>query len=172
MAAGRKKAHDCYRTARWRSLVQARPFEEAIALARLHPHVQSLAVAIDGHGHLDAGLALRPDAAEKARQVVDLAAKNADSFSSVAYDENRVNFEDRQSYDYVLSGLADRTGGRYETVLTPMAVEGALQMLLGDLKSQYRLTYVPGADIKEKDRKLEVKIARPGTKTRFKKGKS
>lgn len=105
-------------------------------------------------------------------QVVDDAAKNADFFSSVAYDESRVNFEDRQSYDYVLGGLADRTGGLYQTVLTPMAVEGALQKLLADLKSQYRLTYVPGADIKEKDRKLEVKVARPGTKTRFKKGKS
>jgi VWFA-related protein len=105
-------------------------------------------------------------------QVVDDAAKNADTFLSVAYDESRVNFDDRQSYEYVLSGLADRTGGRYDTVLTPMAVEGALQKLLGDLKSQYRLTYVPGPDIKEKDRKLEVKVARPGTKIRFKKGRS
>jgi len=49
--------------------MQTRTFEEPIALARLDTQVHGFAVAIDGHRHFDAGLALRPDAAEQARQI-------------------------------------------------------------------------------------------------------
>ena len=54
--------------------MQARPFEEAAALARFDPHVQGFAVAIDGHRHFDAGLALRPDAAKEAREIAHVLA--------------------------------------------------------------------------------------------------
>ena len=47
-----------------------------------------------------------------------------------------------------------------------MAVSEAMGKLLDDLKSQYRVKYVSAPDLKDKDRKLEVKVARPGVKVR------
>jgi hypothetical protein len=56
--------------------MQTRPFEKAVALARLDAQVHGLAVAVDGERHVDAGLALRPDAAEKAGEIAYLLAGN------------------------------------------------------------------------------------------------
>ncbi len=94
------------------------------------------------------------------------AEKKAGLFLAVSYDEGQADFEDRQKYDYVLRGLSEKSGGRYETVLSPMAASQAMAKLLEDLKSQYRLKYVSAPDLKDKDRKVEVKVARPGVKVR------
>ncbi len=69
-----------------------------------------------------------------------------------------------QDYDFVLSSLASATGGRRERVLSAMAADKGLQEFAADLKGQYRLSYrtEPGP----KDRKIEVKVARPGVKVR------
>jgi VWFA-related protein len=99
-------------------------------------------------------------------RAVEEAEKKAGLFMAVSYEEGEADFEDRQKYDYVLSTLSGRSGGRYETVLSPMAVPGAMGKLLDDLKSQYRVKYVSAPDLKDKDRKMEVKVARPGVKVR------
>src|SRR5580658_7619747 len=49
--------------------MQTRPLEKPIALARFHPHVHGVAVAVDRDRHVDAGFALGPDAAKEACQV-------------------------------------------------------------------------------------------------------
>ena len=48
-----------------------------------------------------------------------------------------------------------------------MGTGKALDSFAGELASQYRLTFdsVPG--LKNKDRKVEVKVARPGAKVRI-----
>jgi VWFA-related protein len=100
-------------------------------------------------------------------RVVEEAGKKAGLFMAVSYEEGEADFEDRQKYDYVLSALSGQSGGRYETVLSPMAVSLAMGKLLEDLKSQYRVKYVSAPDLKDKDRKVEVKVARPGVKVRI-----
>jgi len=137
---------------------------EASAELKKKEGERSVVVAVTG---------LDPDFSHRDRwQSLDQAEKNAELFLAVAYDEGGTDFEDRQKYDFVLAGLADRSGGRYETVLTAMAVAGALQKVLAEIKGQYRLTYAAGPEVKEKNRKLEVKVARPGIKTRLAKGKA
>src|SRR5579862_6100930 len=54
--------------------MQARPLEEAAAFARLDANVHGLAVAINGQRDFDTGFALRPNLAEKARQIAHLLA--------------------------------------------------------------------------------------------------
>jgi len=103
---------------------------------------------------------------------VDEAETKAGLFMAVRYEEGEASFEDRQKYDHVLGTLCRQSGGRYETVLSPMAVSQALDKLLEDLKSQYRIRYVASPDRKDKDRKLEVKIARPGVRVRIGRSKA
>jgi Mg-chelatase subunit ChlD len=100
-------------------------------------------------------------------RVVEEAEKKAGLFMAVSYAEGEGDFEDRQKFDYVLSTLSRQSGGRYETVLSPMAVAQAMGKLLDDLRSQYRVKYVAAPDLKDKDRKIEVKIARPAVKVRI-----
>ena len=69
----------------------------------------------------------------------------------------------RQEYDYVLSELARRSGGRHERVLSAMGARGALEKMLPELAARYRLTYASSG----KDDKLEVQVARPGVKVRW-----
>lgn len=110
---------------------------------------------------------LSPDLSHRDKyRSLEEAGKKGGLFLAVSYEEGGADFEDRQKYDFVLGGLARQSGGRYETVLSPMAVSGAMGKLLDDLKNQYRLKYVGTPDLKDKDRKLEVKISRPGVKVR------
>jgi VWFA-related protein len=111
---------------------------------------------------------LTPDVSNRDKwRAVDEAEKKAGLFMAVSYDEGGADFDDRQKYDYLLSTLSRQSGGRYETVLSPMAASTAMGKLLEDLKSQYRVKYVTAPELKDKDRKLEVKIARPGVKVRI-----
>src|SRR5690348_8990724 len=76
----------CRGTARCANgLVQARAFEEAIALARFDAELHGLAVAIDRDRHFDARLALRPDAAEQAGEIADLFAGHREHDIADAY---------------------------------------------------------------------------------------
>jgi VWFA-related protein len=110
---------------------------------------------------------LGPDLSNRDRwRSVDEAEGKADLFMGVSFEEGLGSFEDRQRYDFVLSTLTERTGGRYETVLTPMALGAAMGKLADDLKGQYRLKYLAAPELKDKDRKLEVKVARPAVRVR------
>jgi len=105
------------------------------------------------------------------QRVVDQAAKSGAMFMSVVFDEGGgpEDSRDQQTvgrvdYDFVLSGLAERTGGLRETTLSSMGVGSSLDKIADDLKSRYRLSYATLPDAKTS--KLEVKVARPGVKVR------
>jgi VWFA-related protein len=65
-------------------------------------------------------------------------------------------------YDYVFGQLTDRTGGVRETPLSSMGLGKSLEKVSAALSGQYRITYGTLPDIG--DRKVEVKVARPGVK--------
>jgi len=65
-------------------------------------------------------------------------------------------------YDYVFGQLTDRTGGVRETPLSSMGLGKPLEKVSAALSGQYRITYSTLPDIG--DRKIEVKVARPGVK--------
>lgn len=68
-------------------------------------------------------------------------------------------------YDYVLSNLAEDTGGRREVLLSAMGTGKVLDTFAGELSSHYRLTFETDPGLK--NRKVEVKVARPGAKVRI-----
>lgn len=41
-----------------------------------------------------------------------------------------------------------------------------MDKLLEEIKGQYRVRYLTAPELKDKDRKLEVKVARPGVRVR------
>jgi hypothetical protein len=69
----------------------------------------------------------------------------------------------RVDYDYVLSELTRRSGGRHERILSAMGAKGALEKMGPELTARYRLTYNSSG----KDDKVEVQVARPGVKVRW-----
>ncbi|HXB53559.1 MAG TPA: VWA domain-containing protein [Vicinamibacteria bacterium] len=98
-------------------------------------------------------------------RVVEQALANAPLFMAVKIDEGGESFESLARYDYVLGELTRKTGGVYETVLTSLAVGHALERVGAALRGQYRLRYATVPEIKE--RKLEVKVSRPGVRVRI-----
>ena len=106
------------------------------------------------------------------RAVVKAASENADQFLSVAIVERLGEPTDLQGgevsgvdYEYVLSSLAEKTGGLHLTSLSAMGVGHKLRALAAHLRSQYRLSYETFADLDE--RKIEVQVARPEIKIRI-----
>jgi VWFA-related protein len=104
------------------------------------------------------------------RRVVDEGLETGVQFLAVQFDESgdadvQAGSEQipRQDYDYVLSELARRSGGRHERVLSAMGARGALDKMGPELTARYRLTYTSSG----KDDKLEVQVARPGVKVRW-----
>jgi VWFA-related protein len=87
------------------------------------------------------------------------------TFHGVLVEEGATDLDNRSNYDYVLGQLAKKSGGVFETTLSPMGLSKELQRVLGALKGQYRLTYATVPDLKE--RKLELTVARPGAKVRL-----
>jgi hypothetical protein len=81
---------------------------------------------------------------------------------ALAVDEGGSDFETRSVLGYVFDRLRSATGGRYETVLSPMAADGALRKLSAMVAGAYRLAYATAPDLKK--RKIELRVARPGTK--------
>ncbi len=98
-------------------------------------------------------------------RVVDEALAHAPLFMAVQIDEGAESFEDRTKYDYALGELTRRTGGVYETVISSMGVGPGLQKVAAAIKGQYRLRYATLPEIK--NRKLEVKVSRPGARVRI-----
>jgi VWFA-related protein len=98
------------------------------------------------------------------QRVVEEARDNADVFSSLAIDEGDASFEMRTNYEYVLSRLARLSGGLHERSLSSMGAGLGLRKLAADLRAHYRLSYVTEPGLAE--RRLEVQVARPGTKVR------
>jgi VWFA-related protein len=105
------------------------------------------------------------------RAAVDDAAKTGAQFLALQFDEAgdpEVQAEGggqvtRLDYDYVLSELAKRSGGRHKRVLSALAVRKTLDELSADLAGQYRLSYVPGSG----SGKIAIEIARPGATARW-----
>ena len=98
-------------------------------------------------------------------RIVEEAQKNAELFMAVLVEEGRTDFDNRSSYDFVLSGLTKKSGGLYETTLSVMGLDSALRKLSAQVRSQYRLSYATVPEMKS--RKIEVKVARPGVKVRI-----
>ena len=105
------------------------------------------------------------------RAAVDDAGKTGAQFLAVQFDETgdpevqaagggQVS---RIDYDYVLSELTKRSGGRHRRVLSALAVRKALDELTPDLLGQYRLSYAAGAA----SGKISIEIARPGATARW-----
>jgi hypothetical protein len=67
-------------------------------------------------------------------------------------------------HERILSGLAQSTGGRFESVSTVMGTSRILESLGAELGGQYRLRYVP-ADTKG-PRRIDVRLARSGVRWR------
>jgi hypothetical protein len=80
----------------------------------------------------------------------------------VMVDTSEGDEDARHRLSYALDRLANASGGRDEQVLSYMALDGALKKLSAYLVSAYRLRYASVPDLKK--RKLELTVARPGTK--------
>jgi VWFA-related protein len=91
------------------------------------------------------------------------AESRADLFLSVQVDSDAPDDPDaRERLGYTLNRLATASGGRDEHVLSYMALDSTLKKLSASLVSAYRLRYASVPDLKK--RKLELRVARPGTK--------
>jgi len=108
-------------------------------------------------------------------EVVDRALRTGHTFMTVNFQEgaapgdpgfagsrDAVGSVGRADYDHVLGSLADRSGGLRETPLSAMGVGRSLEKIAAALGGQYRITYSTLPDLKE--RKVEVRVARPGVK--------
>ena len=96
------------------------------------------------------------------QQAAENAEGKADLFLSVQVDAGATDMDVRQRLSYTLDRLATSSGGRADVVLSYMALDGALRKLSASLVSAYRLRYASVPDLKK--RKLELSVARPGTK--------
>ena len=106
------------------------------------------------------------------RQVVEKATASGATFlvaqfeetgdPSVAAGDGQVP---RNDYDFVFDGVTRQTGGLRETTLSAMGLSRALARVAEALKAPYRLSYATVPDLK--NRKLEVRVARPGVKVRL-----
>jgi len=105
--------------------------------------------------------------------VVDRGIESGHTFMAVNFQEGAVGNGalgagdgmgqvNRTDYDFVLGSLADKSGGLHEIPLSSMGVDHALDKVAALLGAQYRITYSTLPDLK--DRKVEVKVARPGVK--------
>ena len=103
------------------------------------------------------------------QQVVEAARDNADVFMAVQIDEGKADFETQTAYDYVLGELTRATGGSNERILSFLGLRGALQQVTAELRGQYLLSYLTPVDLKE--RKIEVKVARPDVRIRVGSGR-
>jgi hypothetical protein len=102
------------------------------------------------------------------RRVVDQVKGRGVVVHAVTMDEGRSASASGDSvgatdYEYVLGELTRLSGGHRESMLSAMGLDRALQNLSGVLRGEYRVTYAAGGD---KDKKVEVTVARPGAKVR------
>jgi hypothetical protein len=100
------------------------------------------------------------------KQVIeDTLATGLEVVSSVLIDEGAGADRDmRLDYEQTLVELSGKTGGLHERLLTSLAVVNALAKIAKDLGTRYRIGYATVPEIKE--RKIELKVARPGVRVR------
>lgn len=98
-------------------------------------------------------------------QVVSQAEGNAGAFMAVQFEEGATSFENRSGQEYVLQALTSRTGGLYERPLSSLAAGSVLKKVAAEFRGQYRLGYATVSGLK--DRRLEVRVARPGARVRL-----
>jgi len=98
---------------------------------------------------------------DKQRAAEDAEAR-VDLFLSVEVDSGASDFETRTRLSYALQRVATASGGRTDQVLSYMALDSALKKLSAHLASGYRLRYATVPELKK--RKLELRVARPGTR--------
>jgi VWFA-related protein len=96
------------------------------------------------------------------QQAVERAQGLAELFLSLQVDVGAADFDTRTRLSYTLERLADASGGRADQVLSYMGVEQGLRRLRAYLVSGYRLRYATLPELKK--RKLELSVARPGTR--------
>ncbi len=80
---------------------------------------------------------------------------------AVEIDDAESDLEARTSLGYVLGRLARASCGRYDVVLSPMAVDRALTRLWSVVSGSYRLAYATTPNLEK--RTLRIDVARPGT---------
>ncbi len=104
------------------------------------------------------------------RQAVEKAKSGGATFMVVQFDETGEPSQaageavTRLDYDYVFDNVARQSGGLREITMSAMGVPRALEKVAQALKAPYRLSYTTVPDLKE--RKVEVRVARPGVKVR------
>lgn len=67
-------------------------------------------------------------------------------------------------HERILSGLAQATGGRFESVPTATGVDRILESYAAELGGQYRIRYAAAEG--KGPRRIEVRVARPGVRWR------
>lgn len=67
-------------------------------------------------------------------------------------------------HERILSGLAQATGGRFESVPTAIGVDRILESFAADLGGQYRIRYAAAEG--RGPRRIEARVARPGVRWR------
>jgi VWFA-related protein len=96
-------------------------------------------------------------------RAAEVAQDNADLFLSVLVEAAEgAEREMLTDASYVMDRLARATGGRFDTILSPMGLDGALRKLSAHLRSAYRLLYATVPDLKKRD--LDLRVARKDTK--------
>jgi VWFA-related protein len=96
-------------------------------------------------------------------RAADVAQGNADLFLSVQVEEAEgAERELQTAVSYVMDRVAHATGGRFDTILSPMGLDGALRKVSAHLRSAYRLLYATVPDLKKRD--LDLHVARKDTK--------
>jgi Mg-chelatase subunit ChlD len=88
-----------------------------------------------------------------------------DVFSAVLIEEGTgADGEMRLNYEHVLDELTSKTGGLLERPLSALATATALRRVGRYLQARFRISYATLPEIKQ--RKIEVKVARPGVRVR------
>lgn len=95
-------------------------------------------------------------------RAADRGEEDLDLFLGLQVDGAQGDFDTQSRISYVFDRLARATGGRYEIVLSAMGTDDALRKLDAHLRAGYRIAYATVSEIKK--RKLELSVARPGTK--------
>jgi VWFA-related protein len=96
------------------------------------------------------------------QRAAEEAERSAELFLSVQVDAGGGDFDSRTRLSYALDRVATASGGRADQVLSYMALDSELRKLQAHLASAYRLRYATVPELKK--RKLELSVARPGTK--------
>jgi uncharacterized protein (DUF58 family) len=97
-------------------------------------------------------------------RVVEECEGRADLFLFFAFDEGRADLEGRTDYDFVMSHLTKKPGGRLERAITAMGAAKTVAGFAAELQPSLRLSYETPGVLKE--RKIDVQVSRAGLRVR------